>query len=95
MAHHGGKRAGSGRPKGSQASHTLAAQEFRRLLIQRISEEAVPIIEALIKRAKAGDMQAIKETNDRVIGKVKDKVELDGRATFSLTELLHAADQAK
>lgn len=90
---HGGKRPGSGRPKGSQATHTLQAQEFRKLLIERITQEAEPIIEALIKRAKSGDISAIKEAHERVLGKVKDNLDLAVKGSFSLTELLEEAER--
>ena len=73
----GGKRSGSGKKKGSKASHTLQAQEFKKLLIQEVLKEQRPIIKALIKRAKSGDMFAMREVLDRVIGKVTDKLELE------------------
>ncbi len=73
----GGKRNNAGKKKGSKASHTLEAQEFKKLLVQEVLKAQKPIIKALIKKAKAGDMFAMREVLDRVIGKVTDKLELD------------------
>lgn len=74
---HGGKRQNSGRPKGSKASHTIQAQAFRERLIQRVNEEQEPIINALIKQAKAGQVQALKEILERVLGRVKTTLEVE------------------
>lgn len=65
----GGKRPGAGRKKGSKASHTLQAEEGKKLLIQMYLENIRPINEALLKKAKKGDLGAIKELHDRVYGK--------------------------
>ncbi len=66
----GGKRPNSGRPKGSLASHTIQAQALKQRLVKRVLEEQEPIIEALIKQAKEGQIQALKEVFERVLGKV-------------------------
>ena len=68
---HGGIRPGAGRPKGSQASHTLKAQAFQERLIERVLEEQEPIIEALISQAKEGKIPALKEIFERVLGRVR------------------------
>ena len=73
----GGYRPGSGRKKGSKASHTLAAETFRKTLIERVIKEKTPIITALINKAKKGDVLAIKEINERVLGKVTQPVAYD------------------
>lgn len=65
----GGARPGAGRKKGSKASHTLKAEQGKALLIQMYLENIRPINEALLSKAKEGDMQAIKELHDRVYGK--------------------------
>lgn len=65
----GGARPGAGRKKGSLAQHTLEAQEGKALLIQMYLENIRPINQALIDKAKAGDIQAIKELHDRVYNK--------------------------
>ena len=76
----GGKRPGAGRPKGSKDPHTIAqeqaAQVFRELLIQRILEEKGEIIEALIKQAAGGNILAIRQVHDRILGKTTEKVDM-------------------
>jgi len=71
---HGGKRKGAGR---KVASHTLKAQEVRKLLIEEIGKEAKPLIKALIVKGKAGDVKAIQELFNRSMGKVADNLKLD------------------
>lgn len=70
----GGKRPGAGR---KTASHTLEASKFREELIRRVIKEQGPIIDALISRAKEGDVRALSEVLDRVIGKVTTPLDLD------------------
>ena len=68
-----------GRPKGSLASHTLEVQTGKALLIQMYLENIRPINEALLKKAREGDMQAIKELHDRVYGRAPQPLTgLDG-----------------
>jgi hypothetical protein len=65
----GGKRPGAGRKKGSVAKHTLEAQEFRKRLIQRVTPVWDDIIDTMIEKAAMGESWAIKEINDRILGK--------------------------
>ncbi len=69
MTINGGKRPGAGRKKGSKASHTLEAEQIKKLYIEQAREFALPILIALVKKARKGDVPAIKEFNDRVFGK--------------------------
>lgn len=62
----GGYRAGAGRKKGFAAKN---AEEARRLIAEMVSEEIGPIVRALIKKAKNGDISAAKELFDRAWGK--------------------------
>lgn len=73
----GGKRTGAGRPKGSISGHTKEALIFKEELIKRVLAEKGPIIDALIKKAKKGDVHALKEINDRVLGKANQQIGLD------------------
>ena len=65
-----------GRPRGSKARHTLQAEAIRAYLIEEVIKQKVGITKALIKKAKSGDITAIKEVYDRVLGKPKEQVEL-------------------
>lgn len=66
---HGGSRPGAGRKKGQVAAHTQQAAVARAELIRAYVENIQPINEALIEKAKKGDIAAIKELHDRVYGK--------------------------
>lgn len=55
-----------GRPKGMNA---INAEKGKALLIAMYLENIKPINEALLKKAKEGDLGAIKELHDRVYGK--------------------------
>lgn len=78
---------GAGRPKGSRAPHTLEAQALRQYIISEFIKNKEPIVQALIERAKGGDIPAIKELFERAMGKVSDKLELTERVT--LAQLVH------
>ena len=62
----GGKRPGAGRPK---APHTKAAEAFRAYLIAETMKEKEPIVKALIRAAKNGEVKALAELLDRVLGR--------------------------
>lgn len=63
-----------GRPRGSLAAHTLEAQELRRYLIERVANDFETVVNVLVSKAKKGDIRAIKELLDRVLGKEKDAI---------------------
>lgn len=65
-----------GRPKGAKALEALA---YRELLLKRIEEEREPIIQALIDKAKSGDIKAIQEINERHLGKVIAPVDVTSK----------------
>lgn len=77
----GGKRPNAGRPKGKLAKSTLEALEVKQLYINKAKEYALPILEALVKKALIGDVPAIKEFNDRCYGKAPQAITgADGEA---------------
>lgn len=75
MGQRGGKREGAGKKKGTLASHTLKAQELKKRLIEVFHNDADEIYSALIKKAKTGDIPAIKELLDRVWGKSLQQID--------------------
>lgn len=87
MSEHGGKREGSGRPKGSKATATLNAEQAKQALINMYMERITPINNALLAKAEAGDIQAIKELHDRVYGKANQSVEMKGEITAKIIRL--------
>lgn len=88
MTQRGGKRPGAGRKRGSKASHTLEAQVMREHLIQEVIKEKEPLISALIARGKKGDVQALREIFDRVLGKVKETTKIENEGLpFQIIEI--------
>ena len=81
----GGSRPGAGRKKGGIASHTLQAVAFRRALIDATLKEKAPIIKALIEKAKSGDVPALREIIDRVLGKVTDEFNFKGDVNHKIS----------
>lgn len=75
----GGARPGAGRKKGSKASHTLEAEYYRKVLIQEIIANAEPLAKVLVQKGLSGDIPALKEINERSLGKVKDNVDLTSK----------------
>lgn len=75
----GGKRAGAGKPKGYKASHTLEAELYRKELIKQIVENKKPLARALVKKGLKGDVPALKEINERALGKVRDMVDITSK----------------
>jgi len=69
----GGKREGAGR---KVARHTLQAAEARKYLIQEVIKEIEPLVKALIKQGKAGNITALKEIFDRALGRVTDDIRI-------------------
>jgi len=82
----GGKQPGAGRPK---EKRTIQAEKLREFLIAEVIREKGPIIEALIAKAKTGDIPAIKEVLERTIGKVKETMDVNtfGDETLNATLL--------
>jgi len=62
----GGKRPGAGRKKGFAA---LEAEGARKLIAELLSREVAPVAEALIKKAKKGDIRAAQLLFERAWGK--------------------------
>lgn len=74
----GGARPGAGRKKGSKAAHTIEAETYRKILIAEVVKHAVPLAQALVAKGLMGDVPALKEINERTLGKVTDRTEVTG-----------------
>lgn len=55
-----------------------AREKFIDEYIQKLTEALPQITPVLIQKASEGDMNAIKEVNDRVMGKARQNIGLDG-----------------
>ncbi len=65
-----------GRPKGRKNDLTLQAEEYRKVLVKKILENAEPLAQALIDKGLEKDVPALREIHDRALGKVKEVVEI-------------------
>lgn len=70
----GGYRKGAGRKQGFAAKN---AEEVRKILADMVMSEIRPIGEALIARAKKGEVPAIRELFDRAFGKAPQTEKID------------------
>ena len=70
----GGHRQGAGRKKGFAA---LQAEQARELFARTLAPHMESVINALIKSAKGGNIQAARELFDRSWGKPISSVELE------------------
>lgn len=84
----GGYRNGAGRKKGFSAK---SAEEARRILSEMVMREINPIGEALITKAKNGEIPAIKELFDRTWGRAPQSINLD--AYFEEEKILTPEDK--
>lgn len=70
----GGKRQGAGRKQGFAAK---SAEEARRVFAERVAEEIGPICDVLLRRARMGDIRAIRELLDRAWGRPSQAVQIE------------------
>lgn len=68
-----GNTLSKGRPKSNNTKQSEALKEY---LIEQVIKEKKPLIAALIKRGKAGDVSAIRDIFDRILGRAKESVDL-------------------
>lgn len=59
-----------------KAPHTIQAEAFKKYLIEQVIKEAKPIVQALIAKGKQGDVQALKEIFDRILGRSKENLDI-------------------
>jgi hypothetical protein len=71
----GGYRPEAGRPKGQ---HTVEAEAAKARLVELFVAEKEEIFTALIRKAKKGDVPALKELFERVLGKPVQPIGNDG-----------------
>lgn len=71
-----------------KAPHTIQAEAYKKYLIEQVIKNKAPLVQALIDKGLAGDVPALKEINERSMGKVRDG--LDVNVSISLTKLFNA-----
>ena len=72
----GGAQPGAGRPKGSKGKETIEREATRLALMQAIYENKKELADALVAKAKTGDVPALKEVYERSLGKIKESLDL-------------------
>lgn len=87
----GGYRPGAGNKKGSKHKKTLEQEIKAKTLEDMLRPHQAEVAEALVKKAKTGDTGAIKEYHERLLGKVKEKVEVDGNLHAELDFTISSA----
>lgn len=83
-----GKR--GGRPVGSKDPHTFEREQARAVLIEKVKENIEPIADALIDKARQGDVQAIRELLDRAWGKTPQAVTGENGEPIQVTVIKYA-----
>lgn len=93
MAGTGGKREGAGRKPGSRGHNTKVAEALKTEFIAEYKKRRKTIWKALLDRAEQGDIPAIKEANERAMGKVPATIETDdGDLTLPFTLIIKRKD---
>lgn len=75
---------GPGRKKGSKDTRTLEVEALRNMYVDLAKRKGLPVAEALLKKAVKGDVQAIKEFNDRVFGRAPQQVQHTGEVVLKI-----------
>lgn len=70
---HGGSRPGAGRKPGFSAKK---AEDARKYVSQRVSEEIEVLTDVLIKKAKEGDMRAMNILFNRAWGRPSQEIQI-------------------
>ena len=77
----GGYRKGAGRKQGFAAKN---AEEARSVLSEMVMREIIPIGEALLIKARKGDIPAIRELFDRAFGKALHNAKIEQETRLSI-----------
>ena len=81
----GGVREGSGRPKGSNnggGNHTYKTELYKKEVLKQVLLNRKDLAKSLVNKALSGDVPALKEVNERVLGKVTDRLEVQGKVNI-------------
>lgn len=72
-----------------------ASEHFRSVLLKLAKEHAEELANALITKALSGDVPALKEVNDRVLGKAKQDLDVTSNGnSITLSTLSNAELEA-
>lgn len=82
-----------GRPKGSISKERLAALGYLRALIEEATANKKELARALVGKGLTGDVPALKEIHDRLLGKAKEQLEVMGKDGAELNMGLSSSDK--
>ncbi|MHA1210820.1 MAG: hypothetical protein ACTSSH_00015 [Candidatus Heimdallarchaeota archaeon] len=85
----GGTKPGAGRPKGAISLETKRKQAFEKLFISEVNKNKKPIIEALMKKSKEGDVRALTDILNRIVGKPTEKLDLTSKGEQILVNVVN------
>lgn len=76
MARIKGSKKTGGRKKGTKNKDTIQKELFREFLFQEVMKEKKSLVKSLIKAGKEGNIQALKEIIERILGKVTESIDI-------------------
>lgn len=82
----GHKRIG-GMREGQKTKKTLEKELILKYLMEKMIEGKKPIVNALIREMKKGNIAAIKEGFDRVLGRVKEVLDINADIEYTESKL--------
>jgi len=85
----GGTKPGAGRPKGAISLETKRKQAFEKLFISEVNKNKKPLIEALMAKAISGDVKALVDVLNRIIGKPTEKLDLTSKGEQILVNVVN------
>lgn len=87
-----GQKKIGGRKKQSRNKVTIKREKQRKLyedyLLREILKEKGTVIRALLNEAAKGNVQAIREVNERSLGKVKEQIEHSGEVKVPVANII-------
>lgn len=83
-----------GRPRGSISPERAEALAYRKALVALALKHKTKLAQALIDKGLQGDVPALKEIHERLMGKAKEQIELTGKDGKDLTNGLSPEDKA-
>ena len=84
----GGYRPNSGAKKGMKYKETIQREAYRKALLDAIYDKKKELADALISKGMTGDVPALKEINERGLGKVPQSLLDPGGEVMALGVLM-------
>lgn len=82
----------AGKPPGTKHMSTLLEEAIKKVAEGSDDPEDLQIVKALIKKAKSGDISAIKEIWDRLEGKAAQSLDVKSDGTLTINVVNYSGD---